>query len=429
MAVLVTMPRYGANMTEGTIGEWRIAQGDTVSQGDIIGEIAIEKLSNDLAAPAGGMVLKLLADEGDELPCGAAIAVIGTEGEDYSCLLENLELPRVSTGAAGNVVVKDAEAAPVLAEQNAAVPVGITPKAGSLAEELGVDTRTLKGTGRHGLITRDDVRAAASSAPAPVVETPIDAKASKAGPASQIICSSPAKPGIAVIGGDAQTVRMTPMQIAICRGMAQSASIAAPSTVTRDFDAEALVADLAERKEKFSAVGLKLSYTVYLIKALALALLKHPDFRTSVMDENHFYVTDNINIGVAVDVPGGLVVPNIKNTHEKTLVAIADELTSLAQKAKSGRLSPAEMEGGTMTLTNLGAFGIKYFTPVLNLPESAILGVGSLFKAPESLGNDFRFVSTLPLSLTVDHRVISGAPASRFLDTYCDLLRRPSELK
>lgn len=407
-------------MTEGTVSAWRIAEGALVEKGDIIADISIEKLSNELTAPVGGTVIKLLAEEGDELPCGAAIAVIGREGEPYEHLLDALELPSVSAGS----MSRSAQAPKPQPEEQPqgldscpeSAGSGVTPKAAKLAQELGVDLRGIRGTGRHQLITREDVRAAARAQEQQVPAAP-----------PEHAVSAPVPSG-GVIGGQAGIVKMTPMQSAICRSMSQSWASCVPSTVTRDLVADELVAQVAGCKPKFAEVGVKLSYTVYLIKALALALAAHPDFRSSVQDEQHLYVTEQIHIGVAMDVPNGLVVPKIRNANEKSILTIADELGTLVRRAREGRLCGDDLEGGTMTLTNLGNYQIKYFTPVINPPESAILGVGSLFTSTVSQGNSIRFVNIMPLSLTVDHRVISGAPASRFLDTFCDLLSHPAQL-
>ena len=409
-------------MTQGTVSAWHIAEGAAVEKGDVIADISIEKLSNELCAPESGTVIKLLAEEGDELPCGAAIAVIGQEGEPYQHLLDALELPSVSAGGMSGSAQPSRPQGEEQPQAPASCPepasCGITPKAAKLAQELGVDLRGIQGTGRHQLITREDIRAAAA-ARAQVQQAPASPMQSTA--------AAPVTTG-GVIGGQAGIVKMTPMQSAICRSMTQSWASCVPSTVTRDLAADVLVAQVASCKPKFAEVGVKLSYTVYLIKALALALEAHPDFRSSVQDEQHLYVTDQVHIGVAMDVPNGLVVPKIRRANEKSILTIADELGTLVRRARAGRLCGEDLEGGTMTLTNLGNYQIKYFTPVINPPESAILGVGSLFTRTVSQHNSIRFVNVMPLSLTVDHRVISGAPASHFLDTFCDLLSHPAQL-
>ncbi len=460
---VVEMPRYGANMEEGTIGEWFVAEGDSVEKGQAMGEIAIEKLSNELEAPASGVVRKLLAEVDETLPCGAPIAVIADSmdadisglsaggadeqpqedasgqsapatkpaaevatqapRDDVSITPKALELAEaegvnyrviVGTGRHGAITRDDVRSfiasgataeAPETAGQSAvaAADVSITPKALDLAEAEGIDYRTLSGTGRHGMITRDDIRRALA-----------DGTAVKA--------TAPGKTGTGSYGTpEASSVKMTEMQKVIAKAMSRSLSDTAQTTISMDADVTELVKAYKAHKDAYKADGVKLSYTALLIKAVALALIEHKDLRTS-MEGSQLVTKGEINIGVAIDVPGGLVVPNIKRAHEKDVRTIANELADLAVRAKEGRLESDEMTGGTFTITNLGMFGIKYFTPVLNLPESGILGVGTLVEQPTIVDGGIFVRQVMNLSLTHDHRVVNGAPAARFLNAVREIL-------
>lgn len=457
---VVEMPRYGANMEEGTVASWEVSVGDAVEKGDLLGEIAIEKLSNELESPAAGTVLALLAEEEETLSCGAPIALIGPEGADISFWL------------GGHAVEKPAEVpsstpatASVQAPASAEPAGGIAPKALELAEELGVDWKNISGTGRHGMVTREDVRRSLESGkPAAATAAPVVAPAAAASGitpkaldlaeelgidwtgisgtgrhglvtredlrAALAAGTAPKKagPGTAALTPLAdETLKMTSMQKTISKAMFDSLSQSAQTTISMDMQVDEMVAAYRRHKEAYSARGIKLSYTAILIRAVALALRDHKDLRT-ILEGDALQVRGRINIGVAVDVPGGLVVPNIKDADLKDTGAIAQELADLALRARENRLSMEELTGGTFTITNLGMFGIRYFTPVLNPPESGILGVGTLVETPVVENGGLFVRNIMNMSLTHDHRVVNGAPAARFLNGIRDILSQAEEL-
>ncbi|MEI7885548.1 MAG: 2-oxo acid dehydrogenase subunit E2 [Clostridia bacterium] len=468
-AVNVEMPRYGANMTEGTVATWLVSDGDKVTKGEPIAEIAIEKLANELLAPATG-IITLVAAEGDELPCGELIAIIAAAGIN----LASIQQGKVNAVAAGvpQSATTEVEAAEIAVAKPLA-EIKITPKAASLAEELKIDYSKVIGSGIEGAITREDIRNFVASGKT-VEKTAVSKETSTTTQISSIIADAKATPkaaklaeelkvdfhyikgtgffnmvtredvrkfvsaggmnkvitsgsvaSLAVFQPEAKEVRMTEMQKMIAIKMLESMTKTAQTTMSRDIDVTNLVRAYKNSKADFTAAGLKLSYTVYLIKALAIAVVKHPEFRTTIKDEKFFVTTDQINIGFATDVEGGLMVPNIKAAHTKSLKQIAVELTDLAAKAKNGTLTKEEMTSGTMSLTNLGALGIKYFTPVINYPESAILGIGSMSQQPVMENGGLFFKDIMTFNLTIDHRIINGAPAARFLNTIAELLASP----
>ena len=465
-AVNVEMPRYGANMTEGTVATWLVSDGDEVTKGEPIAEIAIEKLANELLAPVSG-IITLIAAEGDELPCGELIAVIAAEKIDLANLIEQNEAV-VPVEELNNIIETTSKT-----EASQVGDTKITPKAAELAEELKIDYRKIIGTGIEGAITREDIKkfvvsgatnektikaqdlAAASLRNDIIADAKATPKAAKLAEELKVdfhyikgtgffnmvtredvrkfvaaggmknITASEATPSLAIGVPEAKEVRMTEMQKIIATKMLESMTKAAQTTMSRDIDVTKLVKAYKNTKAEFTAAGLKLSYTVYLIKALAIAVVKHPEFRTTIKDEKFFVTTDQINIGFATDVEGGLLVPNIKAAHTKSLQQIAKELIDLAAKAKNGTLSQDEMTSGTISLTNLGTFGIKYFTPVINYPESAILGIGSMSQQPVMENGGMFFKDIMSFSLTIDHRIINGAPAARFLNTIAELLASP----
>jgi pyruvate dehydrogenase E2 component (dihydrolipoamide acetyltransferase) len=400
MSRAIIMPRYGATMEEGTINSWLVKEGDHFSKGDVLGEIAIEKLSNELLADADGVVLKIVAEEGATIRCGGTILIVGGVNEtlDSSGPTDTLPLKDLKPSTVSVTIGSDepqAKPLPVAAVYSESA--AIAPKALQLAQELGVDYHYIKGTGRFGMITREDIQKAVLNGSLPKSVGP---DAVQTAPA---VASTESHP-------------MSQMQSVIARAMADSLRNAAQTTITMDADASNLVSVYQAHKEEFNRKGLKLTYTAILIKAVGLALQEHKLLR-SFIDGSTFVTRNEINIGVAIDIPEGLIVPNIKAAHQKSISQITSELEDLGKRARSNKLSPDEMTGGTFTISNLGALGIKYFTPVLNPGESGLLGIGTIQEVPYVKDGGIFIKPILYLSLTHDHRVVNGAPAARFLQT------------
>jgi pyruvate dehydrogenase E2 component (dihydrolipoamide acetyltransferase) len=403
MATTITMPRFGATMEEGTINSWSVKEGDAVSKGDLLGEIAIEKLTNELLAEEDGVILKLVAREGDTILCGEPILIIGKAGESVDSPVAEAKkdaVPAAETIKTPGSKVESKQ--PKTGEYLASAQ--ITPKAQDLAKELGVDYHYIKGTGRFGMITREDIRAA------------VDAGlVTKSGP--DTVISSVA----------AETNKMSQMQVAIARAMDASMKSTAQTTITTDLDASVLAQSYNARKEAFKQKDLKLTYTALFVKIVALALVEHKLLRT-VIEESNFVTRGEINIGIAIDVPEGLVVPNIKNANLKSIEKIAAELEELGNRARNNVLTADEITGGTFTISNLGMFGIKYFTPILNTGESGILAIGMLQELPVVKDGGIFVKPVINLSLTHDHRVVNGAPAARFLQTIQQIANEPEKI-
>ncbi len=406
MAYPIVMPRFGATMEEGTINYWAIREGDVVSKGDILGEIAIEKLTNELVAEEDGVVLKVVAEEGATLACGETILIMGAAGESLDDLPGDSPAPQSQPAAQPAITAAPAKPGEVsqlkVAEYQETAQ--ITPKGLQLAQELGVDYHYIQGTGRFGMITREDIRLAVDEGRLP-----------KLGVKS-------APPAVS-----SETREMSQMQLSIARAMDASLKSTAQTTISMDVDATAMVKAYKAHKETYGAKGIKLTYTAILIKIVAAALAEHKLLRTIIQDTS-LVTRSEINIGVAIDVADGLLVPNIKNAYQKSLAQIATELESLGARAKNNGLSVDEMSGGTFTLTNLGMFGIKYFTPVLNTKESGILGVGAIQEVVQVQDGGIFVKPILNLSLTHDHRVVNGAPAARFLQTIQQMMNECDSL-
>lgn len=407
MAHIIVMPRFGATMEEGTINSWLVKEGDAVSKGDILGEIAIEKLTNELLAEEDGVILKLVAEEGATLACGEPILMIGAVGESVDAIIStasSMESKADSQSVEISVVSGEQRVAAQPAVTEYQESAQITPKALQLAEELGVDYHFIKGTGRFGMITRDDIRSAAEAGILPKAKT--EAKKS-------------------MVSGETQ--KMNQMQLSIASAMDSSLKSTAQTTISMDLDATAMVKAYRAHKEEFSRKNVKLTYTAMLIKIVAAALVEHKLLRT-VIEGANMVTRGEINIGIAIDVDDGLLVPNVKNAHSKDLSQIASELETLGNKAKNNSLTPDEMNGGTFTITNLGMFGIKYFAPILKLGESGILGVGTIQEIVHVQNGGIFVKPVLNISLTHDHRVVNGAPGARFLQAIQQIMNESESL-
>ena len=382
-------------------------EGQTVSKGDVLGEIAIEKLTNELLAEEDGTILKLLAEEGATIACGQPILILGAAGETLEAIapatpsVERTLLPKSE-----EMGVPSRQPSRTMQTEHAEYRESpqITPKGLQLAEELGVDYHFVKGTGRFGMITREDVLAAKNAGLLP-----------KAGAE------------IARTVASRETQKMNMMQLSVANAMDTSLKSTAQTTISMELDATDMVRAYQSHKDEFGQKGIKLTYTVILVKAVAAALVEHKFLRT-VIEGTNLVTRAEINIGIAIDIADGLIVPNIKNAHHKNLPQIASELEALSDRAKNQSITQEEMTGGTFTISNLGMFGIKYFTPILKPGESGILGVGTIQEVVQVQNGRIFVKPVLNLSLTHDHRVVNGAPAARFLQTIQQILNECKSL-
>jgi pyruvate dehydrogenase E2 component (dihydrolipoamide acetyltransferase) len=382
MATEVILPQLGLAMEEGTVVKWLKAEGERVEEGEPIVEIMTDKANVEVPSPASGVLLKILAPEGQAVPVGVPIAYIGQPGE---------EIPVPVSPGAGQA----REETPRESERK----VQASPRARRLAEEHGIDLRTLTGTGPGGRIVEDDVRRAI-------------AQREQAGAA-------------AVEGA---TIPVAGMRGAIARRMMESIHGSAQVTLATEADATELVRlrkRLAPELERQH--GIHLTYTDLLVRAVAMALREHPRLNAR-WEEKVIRILPEVHIGVAVALEDGLVVPVVRNADRLSIVEISRLLAALSEKARAGRLTYEEMTGSTFTITNLGMYDIDVFTPIINPPEAAILGVGRIVEKPVAVEGRVEVRSMMTLSLTFDHRVVDGAPAARFLQRIKELVEDPYPL-
>ena len=369
MAVEVRLPQWG-EMTGATVVRWLKKEGEAVSKGEPLLEIETEKIQTEMEAPAGGTLSRILAAEGATASVGAVLAVIAEPGETVA-----EPAPSGATLSAAAATTAPATSGPA-----SSVPeprAQVEPGARRLARERGIHLHTILGTGPHGRITVEDVQRAASAA-----ETPS-----------------------AAVG---QAVPLAGIRKVIAERMLRSSRETAPLTLTMEADVTAL----AEMHDGLRARGVTALHVI--VKAVALTLVEHPALNAHMLPEGIRRVVE-VNVGVAVALEQGLIVPVVRNADRKGVLAISEEVKTLSEKARQGRLTVEEVTGGAFTVTNLGALDVDIFTPILNQPEVGILGVGRIAQRPVAHRGAIALRSTVWLSLTFDHRAVDGAPAATFL--------------
>lgn len=396
MATEIVMPRLSDSMEEGMVLQWLVAEGDTVVEGQPLVEVETDKASVTYESEVDGTVLSIGVQAGDSAPVGAVIAVVGTPGEAFAA-------PVAGHAAAAGQAQLTASAAPVT---TAIGRVKASPLARRIAAELGVDLAALVGSGPQGRVIRADVERSAAAA----------------SPAGNGVPAAAANATDARAKGDTTRRPLTRMQQTIARRMAESRA------TVPDFElrAEVDMAELVTLREQLRAATEQLpSYNDFIVKAVALALREFPRVNGSYRDaelEEH----SRINVGIAVAAEDALVVPTIFDADRKSVGAIASASRELAAKVRDGSVTPAELAGGTFSVSNLGMFGVDSFSAVVNAPQAAILAVGSLRPRPV-VAEDGSLVArpTINLSLACDHRILYGADGARFLARVRELLQHP----
>jgi pyruvate dehydrogenase E2 component (dihydrolipoamide acetyltransferase) len=396
MATFFAMPKLGMNMVEGTIVEWLVKEGEEIESGQVVLAIETDKATQEVEAPASGILARILKHEGETLPCNAVVAVIVEPGEDVPGEIPDMIAEGVTPTADVEVKVNVAEAAaPEARKDKGAQPrrINISPSARKLAEELGVDITKIVPRGRR--IKREDVLAAHEAAQAE---------------------------GGRVIEGFKKP--MTKMRRLIAEHMNRSARSVARVGLTLEADVSALI----DWREGLAAEGTKVSYNVLLAKLVALALREFPYMNAQLVDDQAILEIENINIGIAVDVERGLLVPVLREVDRKEVTVIQEEYAALTERASSGKSMLADLEGGTFTITNLGNLEIEQFMPVINVPECAILGVGAIVKKPVVVNDQIEIRPMMSLTLAFDHRLVDGAPAAKFMQRVKHLIESPTEV-
>ena len=425
MANVVIMPRQGQSVESCIITTWQKHPGDKVEVGDILFSYETDKSAFDEPAQVAGTMLAVLANEGDVVPCLDPVCVIGAEGEDISALIKKGD----EAEAAPAEEAKAEEAKPV-AEAEATVSestdrVFISPRARHLALKTSCDLSKVIPTGPHGRIIERDVNKALDAGFTTTtdrIEAFFSGKliAEEAAPAAEI--KEEVKTVAAPVADDLRAYDEEPfsnVRKVIAKSMHASLSEMAQLTLNSSFDATNLLAYRKKLKENGEALGLsKITINDMVLYAVARILPNYPEINANVVD-NTFRKFRHANVGMAVDTERGLLVPVLFGAEKMTLAELSAQTKTLAGKAREGKLSPDEMSGGSFTVSNLGSMGVESFTPVINPPQTAILGVCCTVNRLKADGSVY---PAMGLSLTFDHRAVDGAPAAKFLKELCDAL-------
>jgi len=425
MAIKIEMPKLSDTMEEGVIAKWNIKEGDDVSSGDIIAEVETDKATMEVEAFDDGKVLKILVDEGDAVPLGGLLAVIGEEGEDISDILEGAgdedggssDSEKAEEGSEKKEKTKESkkEFDPILGDLNGKGPdkkkeekatsssddgrIKASPLAKKMAEDKGIDLASVDGSGPEGRIIKRDI------------EEYEPAKEKAETTVSVPVYDSE----------ESEETKISQMRKAIARRLSESKFTSPHFYETIDIDMEAAI---AARKGLNEMSEVKISFNDIVVKACSVALRRHPAINSSWMDDvirKH----GDVNVAVAVAIDEGLMTPVIKHSDKKNLRQISAETRELAGLARDRKLQPEQMEGSTFTISNLGMFGIEEFTAIINPPNACILAVGAIRDVPVVKNGEVVPGKRMKVTLSSDHRVVDGAKAAEFLNTLQKLLENP----
>jgi pyruvate dehydrogenase E2 component (dihydrolipoamide acetyltransferase) len=397
----VIMPKLGMVMKEGLVVLWHVEEGDQIEAGKLLLEIESDKVTTEIEAPASGVVRRIIVREDEIVPCGTVVGIIADSADEEIPGLEAIVSESRSVVMTREQWEERQALKGVTEEAGASEPeerVRISPAARKLAREHGVDPSRIKGTGPRGRIIREDVM-----------------RAAEAGLRQPAAAADEGRPG--------ESVPITRLRRSIADNMARSAHTVARVVHFAEVDMTRAVEYRNQNRESFKReVEAALSYNALLIKATASAMREDPVLNVSLQDDGIRRHGD-INIGLAVALDEGLITVSIKQADRKDLRLVAKESAALIEKAQAGRLQVDDVTGNSITISSLGGFDIDTFTPIVNLPEAAILGVGTVVDRPVVKSGKIEVAPIMKLSLSFDHRIVDGAPAARFLQ----LLKRKLE--
>lgn len=441
MRYMFKFPDIGEGLEEGKIIQWYVENGQTISSGDPLVKMETDKVVTDIPSPKNGVIVQRFGNPGDTIHVGSALVEIEMEGiAGAEAIAEaRTEIPTPHNeiveekgfGVVGTIEVagdgaylpssgeglsavpeSPKAAAPVTRKPSDGLPSSVkvlaTPVARAIAKELGIEIHTVKGSGPAGRVTRKDI---------------------EAHHASRAYLNEPQALAPAETAGQTERLSFKPLsQIrkTIARNMTRSKQNAAHMSVMDEVEVSALVEGRARLNQSLQEKGIKLSYLPFVIKAVALALKNHPDLNAELDLEGDRVIYKNYyNIGIAVDTEDGLVVPVIRDADKKSLLRIATELAEISVKARERKLTTADMKDGSFTITSFGSIGGYFAVPVINYPQVGILGVGKLTQKPVVAGNEIKIGNLLPISMSVDHRMVDGGEVGRFLNEVLSYLKDP----
>ena len=414
------LPDIGEGIAEGEIVKIDVKVGDTIAEDDILFEVQNDKSVEEIPSPVSGTITAVLVSEGTVARVGDVIVEIAAEGVAPVASAAPSASP-AAPAASPAPAAAPAQPTGVPAASNPGKLVLAMPSVRQYAREKGVDITAVVPTGKGGRVTREDIDNFGGA--------PVAAPAVEAAPAAPAAKPEPAKPFVGSAERE-ERVKLTPMRKAISKAMVNSKHTAPHVTLHDQVEVSKLWDHRKKFKDVAAAQGTKLTFLPYVVKALAVAMKKYPVLNASIDDATQEIVYKNyINIGIATDTDLGLFVPNIKDANTKSMFGIADEINALAAKAHEGKLTAADMGHGTITISNIGSVGGGWFTPVINYPEVAILGVGTIVREPVINENDEIVIGrNMKLSLSFDHRIVDGATAQKAMNELKRLLADPELL-
>ena len=438
MATAIIMPRQGQSVESCIIAKWYKKKGEQVQTGELLFSYESDKASFDEEAKASGVLLDIFFEEGDDVPCLTNVCVIGNEGESTAEFNPNAKTV--------NAIVneeKQQQIEPALETNAVPVPVPledgerlkISPRAKNLAEKTGIDYRFASPSGPYGRIIEKDIIALRESGP---VLTPAARAAYQNSEAAQGIQGTglggrittgdlnkkgvPAESSVLAEGPMFEEVKIPNIRKVIGKAMYNSISSTAQLTLNTSFDVTEIMKFRKKLKEGKDRLGLEnITMNDIILFAVSRTLQNHKELNANFHDDTMLYFK-NVNLGIAVDTERGLMVPNVFNANLKSLNEISVEAKKLIKDCQSGTINPDTMKGGSFTITNLGTLDIESFTPILNAPQTGILGVCSIVQRAREVDGEYEFYPAMGLSLTFDHRALDGAPAARFLKELKDNL-------
>ena len=438
-------PDVGEGINEGKLIKWTVKEGDKVKEDQTLAEIETDKAVVEIPSPKTGTIAKLHHKEGDIVTVGNPLVTIddGAGPAVSSSRASEKEAPAKQQASIGVKKIESRTSSEILA----------APRVRRLAQEIGVDLAQVKGTGKDGTITEEDIRAFQQN---PIVTASQSSNGSEdilASPSVRrlarelgvdLMSIQPTGPGGKVteedvqkskaggsapisVGKNAEIIEMSGIRKAIARKMLESLEKAPQVTHCEEIDVTALVGIRQKEKDALKEKGIKLTYLPFVIKAVIQALQSHPKLNASV-DGERIILKKYYNIGIATGTEAGLLVPNIKDADKKTILELANEISTLVEKARDKKLLPEEMRNGTFTITSIGSIGGQIFTPILNFPETGILGLGKIMDKPIVRKGRIEIGKMMFLCLSFDHRVIDGDEAAAFVKEIQDLLENPDLL-
>lgn len=407
---IITMPRLSDTMTEGTVATWLKKVGDTIKEGDMLAEIETDKATMEFESFNSGTLLYIGIQEGESAPVDSVLAIIGPAGTDVSGVLSQpIAVAKETSSVTTEIETKTEEKTVVNTVVSDGGRVFASPLAKKIAQEKGISLNGVSGSGENGRITKKDVEnyQPTVSQPTTINQQPI----------------TNTQPQVFVPAGEtySEAIKNSQMRKVIAKRLAESKFTAPHYYLTIEMDMDQAI---ASRTTINTLPNTKVSFNDMVIKAVAMALKKHPKVNSQWKDEETI-INHHVNVGVAVAVEDGLVVPVLKFTDQMTLSQIGESVKDMATRAKAKKIQPAEMEGSTFTVSNLGMFGIQSFTSIINQPNSAILSIGTIVEKPVVKNGQIVVGNTMTVTLACDHRTVDGATGAQFLQTFRSYMENP----